>query len=163
MYVQAHQKMTQRPIVSYLSLKGMSACETHDDIVATFGPDAVSYSSVTSEFCEARFPLSKPEPYTADVQRDLDDSDQAILAALVGISFASGRQLSRLTDLPSTTVYRRLTQSLGFVARHLRRVLNAGYYITEILPPLSQWYSIEAARENCWCMRTMHACIPPSY
>jgi hypothetical protein len=38
--------MTQRPIIAYLSLKGMSAREIHDDIVATFGPDAVSYSSV---------------------------------------------------------------------------------------------------------------------
>jgi hypothetical protein len=36
--------------------------------------------------------------------------------------FASVRQLSRLTYLPLTTVYRRLTQSLGFVARHLRWV-----------------------------------------
>jgi hypothetical protein len=38
--------MTQRPIVAYLSLKWMSAREIHDDIVATPGPDAVSYSSV---------------------------------------------------------------------------------------------------------------------
>jgi hypothetical protein len=39
--------------------------------------------------------------------------------------FASVRQLSRFTHLPSTTVYRRLTQSLGFVARHLRWVPHA--------------------------------------
>jgi hypothetical protein len=38
--------MTQRPIVASLSLKGMWAREIHDDIVATLGPDAVSYSSV---------------------------------------------------------------------------------------------------------------------
>jgi hypothetical protein len=38
--------MMQRPIVAYLSLKEMSACEIHDDIVATTGPDAVPYSSV---------------------------------------------------------------------------------------------------------------------
>jgi hypothetical protein len=38
--------MTQRPIVAYLSLKGMSAREIHDDIVATIGPDAVSDTSV---------------------------------------------------------------------------------------------------------------------
>jgi hypothetical protein len=35
------------------------------------------------------------------------------------------RQLSRLIHLPSTTVYSRLTQSLGFVARHLRWVPRA--------------------------------------
>jgi hypothetical protein len=72
----------------------LSACEIHDDIVATFGPDAVSYSSVTRYLREARFPPSKPEPYPADVQRDLDDSDQAVLAALEDILFGSVRQLS---------------------------------------------------------------------
>jgi hypothetical protein len=35
---------------------------------------------------------------------------------------ASVRQLSGLTHFPSTIVYRRLTLSLGFVARHLRLV-----------------------------------------
>jgi hypothetical protein len=91
LYGKAHQKMTRHPIVAYLSLKGMSAREIYDDIVATSGPDAVSYSSVTSDFRQARFPLSKPEPHLADVQRDLDDSDQAILAALEDVSFASVR------------------------------------------------------------------------
>jgi hypothetical protein len=111
--------MTQRPIAAYLSLKGMSPREIHDDIVATLEPDAASYSSVTRYLREARFPPSKPEPYPADVQRDLDDSDQAILIALKDSPFASVRQLSRLTHLHSTTVHRRLTRSLGFVARHL--------------------------------------------
>jgi hypothetical protein len=31
--------MTQRPIIAYFSLKGMSAREIRDDIVAIFGPD----------------------------------------------------------------------------------------------------------------------------
>jgi hypothetical protein len=65
--------MTQRPIVAYLSLKGMSALEVHDDIVTTLEPDAVSYSLITRYLREAGFPPSKPEPHPADVQRDLDD------------------------------------------------------------------------------------------
>jgi hypothetical protein len=101
--------MTRRPIVAYLSLKVMSAREIHDDIVATLGPDAVSYSSVTHYFREARFPLLKPELYPTDVQRDLDDSDQVISAVLEHSPFGSLRQLSRLIHLPSTTVYRRFT------------------------------------------------------
>jgi transposase len=88
--------MTQRPIVAYLSLKGMSAREIHGDIASTLGPDTVSYSSVTRCLREARFPHSKPEPHPADVQRhrDLDDSDQVILAALEDRPLASVRQLS---------------------------------------------------------------------
>jgi hypothetical protein len=125
LYVKAHQKMKQRPIVAYLSLKGMSAREIHDDIAATLGPDAVLYSSVTHYLREARLRPSKPEPDPADVQRDLDDSDQAILTAREYSPFAAVRQLLRLTHLPSTTIYRRLTQSLGFVARHLRWVPHA--------------------------------------
>jgi hypothetical protein len=80
--------------------------EIHDDIVATVGPDAVLYSSVTRSLCEARFPPSKPAPHPVSVQRDLDDSDQAILTALEDSPFAMVQQLSRLTHLPSTTVYR---------------------------------------------------------
>jgi hypothetical protein len=101
------------------------ACEIHDDIVVTLGPDAVSDSSVTRYLCEARFPPSKPEPYLADVQRDLDNSDQGILAALKDSPFAWVRQFSRLTHLPSTTVYRGLTQSPGFMSRHHRWVPHA--------------------------------------
>jgi hypothetical protein len=41
------------------------------------------------------------------------------------IAVCSVQQLSRPTHLPSTIVYRRLTQSLGFVARHLRWVTHA--------------------------------------
>jgi hypothetical protein len=67
----------------------------------------------------------KPEPHPVDVQRDLDDSDQAILATLEDNPFASVPQLSRLTHLPSATVYHRVTQSLGFVARQLRWVPHA--------------------------------------
>jgi hypothetical protein len=51
----AYQKMTQRPIVAYLSLKGITAREIHDDIVATLGADAVSCSSVNRSLREARF------------------------------------------------------------------------------------------------------------
>jgi hypothetical protein len=52
--------------------------------------------------------------------KDLDDSDQTILAVLEDSLFASVRLLSRLTHLFSTTVSRGLTQSPGVVAHHLR-------------------------------------------
>jgi hypothetical protein len=74
--------MTQCSIVIHLSLEGMPAREIHDDIIATLGPDAVSYSSVTHYLRETRFLHSKSEPLPADVQRDLDDSDRAIWGLL---------------------------------------------------------------------------------
>jgi hypothetical protein len=48
--------------------------------------------------------------------------DSAILSALEDDPFASARQLSRPTHLHSKTVYRRLTQPLGFIVHHLRWV-----------------------------------------
>jgi hypothetical protein len=94
LYVEAHQKMARCPIVACLSLKGMSAREIHDYIAPTLGPDAVSYNSVTCYLREAQFLPSKPEPHPADVQRDLDDSDQSILGTLQDSPFASVRQRS---------------------------------------------------------------------
>jgi hypothetical protein len=49
--------MIQRPIVAYLSLKGLSAREIHDHIVSALGPDAVSYSSVPAPFARHDFLL----------------------------------------------------------------------------------------------------------
>jgi hypothetical protein len=93
LYISGHQKITQRPMVACLSLKGMSAREIHADIVATLGLDSVSYGLVTYYLREARFPPSKPkpEPHPADVQRDFDDSDQAILGPLEDNPVASVR------------------------------------------------------------------------
>jgi hypothetical protein len=70
---------------------------------------------------------------------DLDDSDQVVLAALEDSPFASVPQLSRLTHLPSMIVYRRLTQSLGFVASHL--VLQSEQIDCEHLYPALIWFS----------------------
>jgi hypothetical protein len=49
--------MTQHPIVAYFSLKGMLVREIHDNIAATLGPDAMSYSSVTAPFARHDFLL----------------------------------------------------------------------------------------------------------
>jgi histone-lysine N-methyltransferase SETMAR len=51
-----------------------------------------------------------------------EDADEAILSALGDTPFASICQLARLTHLSAATVYRRVGQSLGFTARHLRWV-----------------------------------------
>jgi endo-1,4-beta-D-glucanase Y len=48
------------------------------------------------------------------------------------------------------------------------RKFNTGYYIAEILEPLShypngaQWKQ-QATSENCWCIRTPRTGIPPGY
>jgi hypothetical protein len=51
-----------------------------------------------------------------------DVVDNAILEALDQIPFASMRELAKTTCIPCTTVSRRLTESLGFVVKHLHWV-----------------------------------------
>jgi hypothetical protein len=110
--------MEQRMIVAYLDLKGISARTIHTDLVATLWSNAVAYSSVTRHLREARRLPFRTEAPPIEIERMVDDADRAILFALGENPFASMRQLSRLTSLPPTTVYRRLTQSLGCTARH---------------------------------------------
>jgi hypothetical protein len=62
------------------------------------------------------------EATSIEVPTGFDDSDRAILSTFEENSFASGRQLSCLTNISATTMYRRLTESLGFMARHLQWV-----------------------------------------
>jgi hypothetical protein len=52
----------------------------------------------------------------------ITDSDEAILGALEEFSFSSVQHLFCAIDLPKTTVYRRFSEKLGFMAPHLRCV-----------------------------------------
>jgi hypothetical protein len=74
---------------------------------------------------EAKFPLSTEEASDTDDRKPIDDADEVTIFALNGSLFASVWQLSRLTHLSPTIVYRRLTQSLRFRERHLRLVPSA--------------------------------------
>jgi hypothetical protein len=116
--------MHQRLIVLYLCLKGLSVHAIHDDLAATLDPKAVVYNTVTRYLCEVKLGTAEvtldPEPSSPH----LDDSDQAILAALEG----KKSRFRPCEDLPEphishalpSTVDRRLTKSLGFVRRLLR-------------------------------------------
>jgi histone-lysine N-methyltransferase SETMAR len=114
--------MALKPIVQYLSLKGLNATEIHADMEATLGRNVIGYSTITLYLRETLFCSSNQDEPSSDIPIGLDESDLAILSSLDENPFASVRQLSRLTHLPRMTVYNRLTQTLGFTARHLRWV-----------------------------------------
>jgi hypothetical protein len=69
----------------------------HDDLVAIFGVEALSYPRVTLDLREAIFTSSNPPDPLPSPKHQLDDSDQVILIALADQSIASIRELSRLT------------------------------------------------------------------
>jgi hypothetical protein len=81
---------------------------------------AVAYISVPCYLLQARCLPSHEDIISVEIQRMIDDADQAILFARHENPFASMRQPLRLTYLPSTTVYHRLMHSLVCTAHHLR-------------------------------------------
>jgi hypothetical protein len=123
--VNADQKMNQRTIVAYLALNGLSVHTIHEDLMATLERDAMVYSTVARYLHDAHCSPSSQRIASVEVSTDLDDSDEAILSSLDENSFASVRQFSHFTNIPPTTVYHRLTDSLGFTACHLRWISHA--------------------------------------
>jgi hypothetical protein len=81
---------------------------------------------VTNYLREAQTGPDEASPLSEEISPYIDDSDEALLRALEELPFSSVRQLSHATHLPKTTVYRRLSEKLGFTARHLRRVPRIG-------------------------------------
>jgi hypothetical protein len=112
--------MDQRSIVLYLNRKGLAAQVSHDDFVATLREEAIAYSVVTNYLRAARIIPCDATSFSAAKSPHIDESDETILRALEELPFSSIRQLSRVTHLPKTMVYMRLSQKFGLTAHHLR-------------------------------------------
>jgi hypothetical protein len=74
--------MDQRSIVLYLYLQRLLAHVIHDDLVATPGPKAVTYSTVTRYLRGAKLGTGEVTLDPGPSSPHIDDSDRAILAAL---------------------------------------------------------------------------------
>jgi hypothetical protein len=106
--------MEQQSIVMSLSLKGLSAVEIHNDLVARLKSEAKSDSTVPYYPHKPSFSSPKiPQPSESPAPI-LNDSDEAILLALSEEPFASVRQLARKAYLHPSTLYDHLTHKLGF-------------------------------------------------
>jgi hypothetical protein len=106
--------MDQKVTPLYLVRKQRSALEIYADFVATFGQESASYPSLADYLRQATFATLTPSIFF-EPEPEPDDSDEAILLTRSEPPFAS----VRLTHLSRSTVYRRLTQTLGFHVRHL--------------------------------------------
>jgi hypothetical protein len=111
--------MDQRSICLFLAMKGLSSRDVHNELIAVLGSDAIAYSTVTSYLRQRQFPDISSESSDELLTTIIDD---AILDALDKQPFPSVKELARLTCIPTTTVYRHLTRSVGFVVKHLRWV-----------------------------------------
>jgi hypothetical protein len=111
--------MDQRTICLYLSRKGFSPHAIHEELVHLLGLDVIAYSTVTYHLRASRCTAQAEERHS---EPPPDVVDHAILEALDQTPFASVRELAKATCIPHTTVWRRLTESLGFVVKHLHWV-----------------------------------------
>jgi DNA-binding MurR/RpiR family transcriptional regulator len=109
----------QRTICLYLSRKGFSAHAIHEKLVQLLGPDAIAYSIVTYHLRASRWTAQTEERHSDPPPEVVD---KAILEALDQTPLASVRELAKTTCIPRTTVWSRLTESLGFFVKHLRWV-----------------------------------------
>jgi hypothetical protein len=112
-------KMDKTSICLLLALKGLSARAVHSKLTAILGADAIADSIVNKYLCHRQFSSILVDPPTPRNQR------QSVLIKqfLIPLSIIhSIRQLARFTCIPTTTVHRHLTQSLGFMVKHLRWV-----------------------------------------
>jgi hypothetical protein len=113
-------KLDSRSICFSFPLRGLSARAVSDELPDVLRADATASSTITKYLRQRQFtsilvtPLPE-EPATIVI-------DQTILDALEQYPFSYIRELARLTCIPTTTVHRHLTPSLGFVMKHLRWV-----------------------------------------
>jgi hypothetical protein len=111
--------MDERSICLFLAMKGFSAREVDSELVAVLGLDVTASLTVTRYRQQRQFPARSPEHSDEPATTIIDDP---ILQVLDTQSFPSVRELVKLACIPTTTVYRHFTESLGFVRRHLRWV-----------------------------------------
>jgi AraC-like DNA-binding protein len=111
--------MDQRSIVLYLSVKGLSVKAIHQELVQTFGFEAVAYHTAARYLRAAKFLAQRKEARDGTGVTRTDSVNIAILKALIDNPLFSVPELSRLTGLSRSTVHRHMTESLGFTVRHL--------------------------------------------
>jgi hypothetical protein len=108
--------MDQRIICLYLSTKEFSSHAIHEGVVQILDSDAIAYSTVTYHLHASRWTTQTEERHS-DPPPDVVDN--VILEALDQTPFASLRELAKAICILRTTVWRRLTESLGFIVKHL--------------------------------------------
>jgi hypothetical protein len=118
--------MDQRSIVVFLCLKELSvkAKDGYTKFVHGLGPDAIAYSTVTKYIWNNVILQNESEAEDGAEDQGFSITDNAILEALEIMSFASIRQIAKMTIIPPTTIFCRLTKLLHFVLKRLPSVTH---------------------------------------
>jgi hypothetical protein len=71
--------MDSGSICPFLAIKGLSARQVHNDLVAVLGLDVIGDSTVTRYRRQRRFPASSPEPSDKPPTTIIDDAILEVL------------------------------------------------------------------------------------
>jgi hypothetical protein len=111
-------------IVTFFHLNGLSAQAkyVHSEPVQVLRSDAIAYSTGIKPIENDVILQNEPEAEDRVGDQGFSIIDNAILEALEMMPFASIRQIAKMTFIPPTTLFRRLTKSFHFVLKPLRSV-----------------------------------------
>ena len=109
-----------RSIAIYLHFKGLSAKDIKDEINEVFPQNDFSYQQITYCIRQLAFTHDKEmvrKKETGDTQKQ---RTELIKKTLKDFPFSSLKQISQRTNIPKTSVYRILTNDLGYVLKSLK-------------------------------------------
>jgi hypothetical protein len=86
--------MDQGSICLFLAMRGLSASEVHNELVAELALEVIASSAVTRHLSQRQFPAISPEPSDEPPTTIIDDG---ILEAINKQSFSSVRKLAKLS------------------------------------------------------------------
>jgi hypothetical protein len=108
--------MDQPLICLSLAIRELSAQAIHNELVTVLAPDAIAYSTLTKYPRQRQFPSVPCDPCEEPLNTVIDNT---ILDAVKKQPFSSIREMAKPTCIPTTTVHRHSTRSLGFIVKHL--------------------------------------------
>jgi hypothetical protein len=159
--------MDQRSVCVFLAMKGLSSRDTHKELIAVLGSAATACLAVTKYLRQRQLPALSSDNPDKSPTTIIDD---AILDALARQPFSSIRELAKPTCIATSTVYRHLTRSLGFVVKILcwvphclndtqkaQRVTLSNRLLHELrLIERHDWHSMMTLDESWFYFATSH-------
>jgi hypothetical protein len=108
----------------FFRVKGFSVKDKdlRTELVQEVLPPAIAYSTVRKHIRKDKILQNEPETEDRADDQSFSTTDNANLEAFEMIRFASIRQIVKVTFIPLTTVFSRVTKWLHFVLKQLRWV-----------------------------------------
>jgi hypothetical protein len=115
-------EVEQRCVIRFLILEGCNAEQIHDRLAHVYGDDAFVQSTVYKWMREFRLGRKAVQELPTVGRPCLDDIDGAIVHKMNKHPFHSCRSLAEEVCVASSTVWKHLTESLGFSSQCLHWV-----------------------------------------